>query len=721
MPQIAKPEGKQLLDSWGGGKVQPRHRERLAAVYIRQSTMQQVVKHQESTRLQYGLVDRAQTLGWPESRVLTIDEDLGVSGSSAEGRSGFQRLVAEVSLDHVGIVLGVEMSRLARSCRDWYQLLEVCAVFGTLIGDLDGIYDPAVYNDRLLLGLKGTMSEAELHVIKQRMLQGKLAKAKRGELGFLLPMGYVCKPNGEVVKDPDEQAQSVIELVFDLFERYGTLHAVLRQLVAEQVQMPCRVHCGDQKGELEWRRPNRVSLSNLLHNPAYAGVYAYGRRPADPRRKQPGRPGTGRIVARPDEWAVCLKDRLPAYITWEQYERNLRQLELNTKAAAGVIRQGPSLLAGLIVCGRCGRRMAVTYSNNGKTLRYHCYREVVDYAGPACQSLLGTPLDEMVTDLVLQALKPAALDVSLRVAADIEAERTAKSRQWEQRLERAHYQAERAYRQYNAVEPENRLVARTLEKQWEEALAAHHALKDDYARYLASEPPTLSARDRERIQRLARDIPALWCAPTTTNADRQAIIRQLVDRVVVTVRGETEKVDVVLHWVGGHQMHAELIRPVAKLDQLSYYDDLMDRVEQLHHQGHTAKAIAATLNAEGWRPAKRRDDFNPSMVRSLMLRRGLSKRAQRATSHPTKQKSRHWKANEWTLQELAHELDMPQVTLYSWLRKGELNARRETWGTKSRWIIEAGKTELARLRSKRAAPRTWPLHRRVDSENATAK
>ena len=260
-------------------KIQPSHLQRLAVVYVRQSTLQQVERHQESTRLQYALVDRAVELGWSPERVLVIDEDLGRSGATAEGRPGFQRLMAEVGLDHIGIVLGIEISRLARSSRDWYQLLEICALFSTLIGDADGLYDPQTYNDRLLLGLKGTMSEAELHLLKQRMLEGKRAKARRGELRLLLPMGYVRQPSGEVIKDPDAQARAVIETIFAQFARCGTLNGVLRYLVEHQLQLPYRVLSGVQTGQLQWRRANRVTLSNLLHNPTYAGAYVYGRMP----------------------------------------------------------------------------------------------------------------------------------------------------------------------------------------------------------------------------------------------------------------------------------------------------------------------------------------------------------------------------------------------------------------------------------------------------------
>lgn len=443
-------------ERWVHSKIGGRHLERLAVVYVRQSTPQQMVKHQESTRLQYALTARARDLGWPQERVLVIDDDLGRSGATAEGRPGFQRLVAEVGLDHVGIILGVEMSRLARSCRDWHQLLEVCAVFGTLIGDADGIYDPLDYNDRLLLGLKGTMSEAELHVLKQRMLQGKLAKARRGELGMLVPIGYVRRPSGEVIQDPDEQARSVVSLVFERFASAGTVNAVLRYLVQHGIRLPLRARSGVGKGDLEWVRPNRQTLMNILRNPAYAGAYAYGRRPTDPRRKQPGRPGTGRTVKQWGTWEVLLKDRWPAYISWEQYEANVRQMAANRNQALGVPRSGEGLLAGMLRCGRCGRRMSACYS--GGRLRYVCSRDMVDYGGQICCSLAGRVLDGHVSQLVLAALEPSALEVSMQVAQEIEQERERLESNWRQRRERAQYEVDRATRQYNAVEPDRKSV-----------------------------------------------------------------------------------------------------------------------------------------------------------------------------------------------------------------------------------------------------------------------
>jgi DNA invertase Pin-like site-specific DNA recombinase len=295
-------------------KIQSDHLDRLAIVYVRQSTLQQVLEHQESTRLQYGLVERAERLGWQAERVLVIDEDLGKSGATAVGRTGFQRLVSEVSLNHVGLILGFEMSRLARCSKDWHQLLEVCALFGTLIGDLDGIYDPSQYNDRWLLGLKGTMSEAELHVLKTRLLEGKLNKARRGALPFDPPIGYLRRPSGEVIFDPDEQAQQVVRLIFRKFDEIGTLNGVLRYLVRQGIQVGVRVREGTNRGDLEWRQPNRMTLQNLLKNPAYAGAYAYGRRQQDPRKQKPGHPKTGRVVSDPEEWHALVFDQFPAYL-----------------------------------------------------------------------------------------------------------------------------------------------------------------------------------------------------------------------------------------------------------------------------------------------------------------------------------------------------------------------------------------------------------------------
>jgi DNA invertase Pin-like site-specific DNA recombinase len=672
------------------GKVQGRHLDRLAMVYVRQSTLRQVEQNQESTRLQYALVERAQRLGWARGRIEVIDDDLGCSGASAADRPGFQHLVAEVGLGQVGLVLGTEMSRLARSCRDWHQLLEICALSDTLLADAEGVYSASNFNDRLLLGLKGTISEAELHLLNARMQEGRRAKACRGELLFNLPRGYMRSRGGEIVLDEDEQVRATVQLVFDSFERYRTVHAVLRYFVAHDLRLPCRVRSGATKGELEWHRPSRTALAEMLKNPIYAGTYIYGRQAA---RAGPAKPGSAL------EPIALIKGRLPAYISWETYERNRKQMAANQTRQLGIPRGGDALLAGLVVCGRCGQRMSPAYPKNGR-YRYTCFRLALAYGAPGCQSLSGPSLDRLVAELMLQALTPSALEVSLQLAEDLELERTALHRQWRQHLERARYEAERARRQYDAVEPENRLVARTLERNWEAALAEEQRLQTEYERFLAAQPMPPSAAEREAIRRLAEDVPALWNAPTTTAADRQAMARLMLDRVVITVKGESEMVAVECHWAGGTRTLHDLRRPVARLTQLSDHKALLQRVCALHEEGQKMSAIAATLNAEGWKPAKRCATYNASMVRDLLQRLALS------PADPGRSplaRIQHRTPGELTVGEFARRLGMPPVTVHQWLRSGLLTARKVPCPTHPRgvWLIQADEAEIERLRERR--------------------
>jgi DNA invertase Pin-like site-specific DNA recombinase len=360
-------------------------------VYVRQSHPQQVVDHVESTARQYALVERAVALGWSPERVVVIDEDQGQSGQSMVTRLGFQRLLAEVSLDHVGLILGLAMSRLARSNQDWHHLLELWAIFRTLLADADGVYDPTDSNDRLLLGLRGMMNEAELYLMKGRLLEGMRHKARRGELFNHPPMGYVRGPNGDYQLDPDEQARRVVRLIFDVFEQQGSLHGLLRYLVAHDVRLPIRPHFGSNRGQLEWRRPNRMTLQNLLHHPIYAGAYRWGHRKMDARKQQPGRRSTGRTINAPDACDVLIPDRLPAYITWERFAAIQQRLADNRAIAEslGAPREGPSLLVGLLVCGRCGRRLLAAYSGQANRLRYTCRRATIIMVCPAVSAWPG--------------------------------------------------------------------------------------------------------------------------------------------------------------------------------------------------------------------------------------------------------------------------------------------------------------------------------------------
>jgi DNA invertase Pin-like site-specific DNA recombinase len=681
------------LDDLRSEKFHPWHRERLAVVYVRQSTPQQVLDHQESTRLQYGLAGRAQALGWAADRVLVIDDDLGKSGASAQGRAGFQRLVSEVSLDHVGIIFGVEMSRLARSNKDWHQLLELCALFHTLIADLDGIYDPAQYNDRLLLGLKGTMSEAELHILKQRMHQGRLSKAQRGELQFALPVGYVWSPTEEIQFDPDEQVQQVVRLIFRTFEDLGTLGGLVRYLAHHQIQLGIRVREGPGKGELVWRNPNRMTLQTMLKHPLYAGSYVYGRRQEDPRRKQPERPRSGRVVMATDEWLVLLPNHCPAYISMEQYERNRARLQANRARAdaMGAVRTGSALLAGLVVCAHCDCRLGVHYDGGANLHTYECTMRWNNYGEPKCQHLAGPCLDAYVSQQVLTALEPAALELSLTATERVEHERAELDRLWQQRRERAAYEVERAARQYQAVEPEHRLVARTLEHAWEEKLAAQQQLEEDYHRFVRKQPRVLSEAEREAIRHLAKDIPALWAASTTRAADRKEIIRQVVERVVVDVQGTSERVRVRIEWIGGGHLEGVVIRPVGKLSELSTYPQICQQVQALTEAGWAAIAIAQALNDAGYCPPRTTTRFGAQTIRRLQRQLGL--RAPR----PRVRQRDGLGPDEWWPAELVRVLEIPRASLYHWISQGLVRARQLDEPL-HRWVVWADEAEQERLR-----------------------
>jgi len=684
--------------SGGSSKIQGHHRERLAVVYVRQSSPHQVLAHRESAALQYALAHRAVHLGWSEERVLVIDEDQGHSAAATEDRLGFQRLLAEVGLNHVGLILGIEMSRLARSNKDWHQLLELCALFRSLLADQDGLYDPGDYNDRLLLGLKGTMSEAELHILQARMEQGRRNKAQRGELFSSVPMGYVLQPSGSVALDPDEQAQTVVHLFFDKFEELGTVMAVFRYMLRHGIRMPRRSHFGPNKGQLEWRPPRSSTLLKMLKNPIYAGAYAYGRAPTDLRRKIPGRPGTGRITVPIEQWHVLHKDRLPAYITWEQYLANQRRLTQNAARfdTLGAVREGPSLLGGLVFCGHCGYRMNVQYSGRSGRARYGCQSWYKEGRRGSCQNLAGEVLEAFVTGQVLQALEPAAVELSLQAAEDIQRDRERLHKHWQHGLERARYEAERAKRQYDAVEPENRLVARELERRWEQSLLDERQLQEEYARHRNEHPYTLTESDRRTIASLSSEVPALWNAPSTTAADRETIIRHLVERVVVQAQGKTEVIDVTIHWQGGFVSQHEVLRSVAKYEQLHNYESLKQRIVELRRAGWTAVQIAESLNQEGFRTPQRGKTYTGVTMRTFLSRSGLSGPHPGAKTHGDR-----LGPNEYWLSDMAEKLSMPLSTLNGWRRRGWIHARQV--GARRWWVGWADRKELDRLRKLRAS------------------
>jgi DNA invertase Pin-like site-specific DNA recombinase len=674
----------------------------MAEVYVRQSNPQQVKDHKESGALQYELVRLATDLGWSRDRVEVIDDDQGHTAESAEGRLGFQRLLAEVSLDHVGLIVGIEMSRLARSCKDWYQLLEACSLFGTVLADQDGVYDPSDYNDRLLLGLKGTMSEAELHLLRQRMEQGRRHKARRGAFFNHLPIGYVFLPSGGVALDPDLQVQAVVQLVFDKFDELGSAQAVLRYLASHEIRLGVRPIAGPNKGELEWRRPNRSTVLSMLHHPVYAGVYSYGRHPKDPRRKVPGRRSTGRTSPPMETWSVLLKDHLPAYISWNHYMVIQERLEQNRArtASKGAPRGGSALLGGLVFCGRCECRLSIGYSGKAARPRYCCKHGYDHHALPRCLSLSAAVLDDLVSALVLSLLEPASLELSLSAGEVVQRERARQTQHRQQCRERARYEAERAARQYHAVEPENRLVARELERQWEQALLAQRRIEEDYDRFVAAQPPNLTTDEQESIRSFASDLPALWRAESSTAADRKVIVRDLIDKVVVAAQGASERIEVKVHWAGGFISHHERDRQVWRYESLTSYDRLIARIVELRDQGQATAAIAQTLEREGFHPVRRGARFTGASVRRLLSRCGLS-RGRRSASPAVELRAE----GEWWLSDLARELDIPQPTLRGWVQRGWLHARQLS-GVQGRWLVWADQDELNRLQRLRAFSRS---------------
>jgi DNA invertase Pin-like site-specific DNA recombinase len=596
-----------------------RHLSQLAIVYVRQSSTPQIFDHPESRERQYALVETAAALGWPRERILVIDEDQGRSGRTAAQRPGFQRLLAEVTLDHVGLVLGLELSRLSRSSKDWYHLLEVCAVFGTLLADQDGIYDPNDPNDRLVLGLKGTMSEVELSTMRNRLERGKLHKAQRGDLILTVPCGYLKLPTGEVILDPDEQVRATVQLVFDKFTELGSFGQLYRYLRQNKICMGGRMHRGPRRGELVWRPVSRALLERMLHHPIYAGAYSYGRRRVDPKRTAASN-GKIRMRGVPmAEWTVLKRDRFPAYISWDRYLANQQRLRDNRSwpEAPGAPRAGAALLAGLLVCGACDRRMHPGYRSKARPY-YACLGHKLE--GSTCGGLGAAAIDALVGEQVLRALEPAALELSLQALHQVQHERERLHRHWQQRLERAAQQAQRAERQYHAVEPENRLVARSLEHAWEEALRAQQAIQEDYDRFVQAQPRQVTDDERARIMALARDLPALWHSPATSASERKEIVRLLVERVVVHVRTDSERAVVEIAWRGGPTTSHTLVRSVSHYESLQDYAQLLERIGQLRDVGLTIAQVARQLNQEGYRTPKSRQGYTSTSVRKLLSR-----------------------------------------------------------------------------------------------------
>ena len=565
-PSARSADNSTPLGLRAASKIRDVHLDRLAMVYVRQSSPQQVIENRESRERQYALADFAQRLGWAAERIVVIDEDQGLSGRTADNRAGFQRLMAEVSLNHVGVVLGLELSRLSRSNKDWHQLVDVCGIFNTLLCDQDGVYDASDGNDRLLLGMKGAMSEFELVTLRNRLLRGTRNKAERGELFRAVPVGYFKQSSDQVVQDPDEQAQAMIRLVFDKFAELRSVYAVFRYFTVNGLRLGFRRLRGERIGDLEWRAPSATRILAILRHPIYAGAYAYGIHRAGKRNPSTGATEGGTWFVPPDELPVLIQGRLPAYISWEQYLANQEQLRQNRalKGSRSAPRRGEALLAGLVVCGKCGRRMNTRYPGDKKPC-YQCtkfYTEGGELTEP-CGRIAAATLDELVAREVLRALEPAALELSLRAIESVELDRKRLHDQWQQRLERVRQEVARAERQYQLTEPENRLVVRTLEARWEEALKREREEGEEYDRFLAQQPATLSHAERTRIRTLSENVSQLWSAPETSVIDRKQMVRCVVERVILVADRTTELNEVTIVWQGGMETKHQVSRPWA--------------------------------------------------------------------------------------------------------------------------------------------------------------
>jgi DNA invertase Pin-like site-specific DNA recombinase len=591
-------------------KITPSHLCRQAIVYLRQSSAAQVEHNRESTERQYALAVKARELGWPDDRIVVIDEDLGLSGSGSVTRSGFARLTAEVALARVGLVLGLEVSRLARNNADWHRLIDLAGLTDTLIGDADGIYHPALFNDRLLLGLKGTMSEAELHVLRARLNGGIRNKAARGELRRGLPVGFVWgEEDGEVRFHPDEAVVTAIRTVFARFAETGSARRVWLWFRSEGVKFPLQMNA---RAEIRWVAASYTAIHHVLTNPVYAGAYVYGKTRQETTLDAAGvRRKRIRHLPR-DQWQVLIREHHEGFIDWRTYEANQARIASNTRprphndpsAAGGAVREGSALLQGLASCGHCGRRLRTHYRGRSSAPGYHCAgNRLVDGRGSYCLNVGGIQIDAAVTRAFIAALEPAKLAATLAAAERLEADREATLKQWRLGVERASYEASRAERRYRAVDPDNRLVARGLEREWEESLNALEAARAELARREEERPRVLSQDERDSLLALGPDLAAVWHAATTTPRDRKELLRALIDEVIVKVERDKSAAHLTLRWKGGALGEIALALPRSRPATVRTDEDTVALVRRLAvHYPDTV--IAGILNRQGRRTAR---------------------------------------------------------------------------------------------------------------------
>ncbi len=646
-------------------KVTAARLSRDAYLYIRQSTLYQVINNSESTARQYDLRGRALTLGWPAERIHVIDIDQGHSGASAADREGFRHLVAEVSLGRAGIVLGLECSRLARDSADWQQLIKICAHNDCLICDEDGLYDPASFNDRLLLGLKGTLAESELHFLRARMQGGLLAKARRGELKLRLPAGLAYDAAGIIMLDPDTEVRGAVQLLLDTFTAAGSARAVVAAFNKASLTFPGRHQGGPHAGELYFKPLTHDTVLDVLHNPAYAGAYVYGRS-----KTSTDLDGHVHSHLKPvSDWTVCIRDHHPGYLTWAQYERNQAVLSANAASrgedrTAGPAREGSALLQGMVICGRCGRRMSVGYHTLADRTRvpaYHCQRASIRNARPACQAIAGTSIDAAISALICDTLTPLALQNALTVTAELAADARKADTVRAAHVQRAQNAADAAQRRYLAVDPANRLVADTLEADWNTRLRELAQARDDYARARDTDV-ALDEEQQARVLALAGDFPALWNDPATPMRERKRLLRLLIADVTLT-RDSDGATCCQVRFTGGQHHTLTLPRPLTATEQHTTAPATVELIDQLLND-HPFDQISEILNGRGITGGRGRA-FTVQNLAALCRARGLGTHASRLLA-----------AGMLTASQIAADFKVTPQTIGKWHRRGLITARR---------------------------------------------
>ncbi len=664
-------------------QITDKHRSRMAVVYIRQSSRHQVLHHRESQRRQRDLVGRATELGWSADQIQVVDDDQGVTASRSGSRFGFEEMVAMAALGKIGIILALEVARLARGNHDWYHLLDVCGITGTLIADDEGLYDPGTYNDRLLLGLKGTMSEAELYLIKQRLVEAVRAKAKRGEFRRRLPPGLIWDEAGRIQKDPDAQVVSAIELVFQRFDQVGTMHQTSLSLMEEGAEVPVRVGPGNRIG---WRRPTAQRIGRMLKNATYAGAYVFGQRQTEEFLDASIKPKKRQKEVGQDQWHAFLKDFHEGYISWEQYERNRQRIRSNRRgeSGSGAPREGESLLQGLIQCGRCGRPMNVGYGKKSRVIRYNCKQARHQTGASICQSFGALRLERAVEGMLLECLSPLGVDAMLEAAKiyaqDNEAERT----RWQQKIERARYEVQLAQRQYDVVDPDNRLVTRELERRFEKALREQEIVESEAEEHLKALKEPLHVSEEEQLKGYARDVATLWHAPTTRAQDRKRIARCLIESVVVSAQRESTKLKAEVNWKGGEVTTLELPKGKSGCHRYVSPPELVELIQKLAEEFSDSQ-IARILRRKRLRTPKGRS-FEAYHVANVRNNHGIGP----GPVVPVRGE------DVYTAEEAGELLEVDRGTVIRWVEVGLLKGRQVTSGAP--WRIVVTTKDMERLK-----------------------